>query len=357
MLLLITISILVNNKKKMEVNNKTSNIINFKDLPMEILLIIKEYSGDFNNLLNTTKAFAVLKKDLLQWFLNKEYSLKFIFNERFYNKFISEIKTKKQVYLNLSGNPRLKSIIEIIGLEKINLNIITGINKLKLDSSTDIQYFINIFSFEDITSLDSSSNDIIDVSKFKNINILNLSNCRYITNVSTLGCVTKLNLHNCNGITDVTELINVHELNLSDCKNITNVNNLINVKKLNLRGCDGLTDVSNLGNVHVLDLSRCENITNVSNLGNVKKLSLSECDEIINVSDLGNVHELDLSWCNNITNISCLGNVKKLYLRGCDGITDVSNLGNVHELDLRACNNITNVSALVNIKKLILKYT
>ena len=67
-------------------------------------------------------------------------------------------------------------------------------------------------------------------------------------------------------IKDVSMFRNVHTLNLTDCKNVTDVSMLGNVHTLSLRGCKNVTDVSALGNVHTLNLGNCCNISDVSAL-------------------------------------------------------------------------------------------
>ena len=141
-------------------------------------------------------------------------------------------------------------------------------------------------------------------------------------------------------------------LNLSHNLWITDVSALSKVYKLDLSCCPGITDVSPLGNVHELSMENCLGITDVSTLGKVHKLHLTDCKEITDVSALGNVYELHLDECKRIINVSALGNVHILDLSGCSGITDVSALGNVHELFLINCPRITDVSALSNVPKL-----
>ena len=67
----------------------------------------------------------------------------------------------------------------------------------------------------------------------------------------------------CSDIKDVSMFRNVHTLNLTDCKNVTDVSMLGNVHTLSLRGCKNVTDVSMLGNVHTLDVRFCSRISGV----------------------------------------------------------------------------------------------
>ena len=98
---------------------------------------------------------------------------------------------------------------------------------------------------------------------------------------------------------------------------------------LNLSDCTKITDVSILGNLHTLNLNDCTNITDVSMLGNLHTLYIYGCDNITDVSMLRHLHTLNISWCTKITDVSMLGNLHTLYMYGCKNITYVSMLGNV----------------------------
>jgi hypothetical protein len=150
----------------------------------------------------------------------------------------------------------------------------------------------------------------------------------------------------------IPENLKVRGLDLSDCKWIEDVSTLSDVHTICLSYCWGITDVSALGSVHTLDLSYCWDITDVSALGRVHTLNLSCCTGITDVSALGSVHTLDLGYCSGITDVSALGGVHTLCLFGCDTITDVSALGGVHTLDLEGCTGITDVSALGSVHTL-----
>jgi hypothetical protein len=99
-----------------------------------------------------------------------------------------------------------------------------------------------------------------------------------------------------------------------------------NVHTLKLTQCDQIKDVSALRNVHTLDLSYCEGITDVSALGNVYSLQLSGCYGIKNVCALKNVHILNLSNCYKIKDVSELINVEKLISETVNGINLLNNI-------------------------------
>jgi hypothetical protein len=182
----------------------TPNIFYIKD----IVYSINEFIKDDNNLLNTNKYLYELK--LKYYKLNKEYSLKYYFDNEFKNLIDSKITNSKfQLSLDLSF----------------------------CDGITD----------EGIKILG-------------NLHALNLFGCYEITDegIKYLGNLHTLNLRWCNKITDegIKHLGNLHTLNLRHCYKITD------------------KGIKMLGNIHTLNLTYCDLITDegIKNLSNVKNL-------------------------------------------------------------------------------------
>lgn len=227
---------------------------------------------------------------------------------------------------------------------------------------------------------------LIDFPKIMTTSLteLNLSNCKHLRDVSSLGHVGSLEtlvLSRCVFIEDVSMLGHIPYLDLSGCPRITNVSALGRVKTLNLYRCLALEDVSMLGNIQEsLSLSSCPLVQNVSALGWIPSLDLRFCDSVRalhfeppesevqthvvvgartrrrrrglrrlscagclnlrDVSSLGQYHaleQLDLSYCKNLTDVSALGHVRKLTLKNCTGVRDISALERVQKLDLTGC--------------------
>lgn len=223
-------------------------------------------------------------------------------------------------WLNLSNSPKIKNISklnnndtlilsycinieDVNGLEKINTLYLTGCTKIK------------------------------DISPLKNVKNLCLSECNYINTLALSKTVRVLDLSVVDNIKDLTIFKNVHTLNLSHsnikddnlyllshirflnlsyCKNITNVNSLGMIYHLRLDNCKGITNVSGLQNNHILSLKHA-NITDVSPLKNTNKLDLSHCYRVYYISELCNVKTLVLSSLNSIKDLSSLKNVNIMY--------------------------------------------
>lgn len=93
-------------------------------------------------------------------------------------------------------------------------------------------------------------------------------------------------------VNDVSALGSVHMLELHECHNITDVSALGMVHTLVLDNCSGVTDVSALATVHTLTLDRCDGVQDVSTLGTVHALTLLSCSSVISYWALITVHTL-----------------------------------------------------------------
>jgi uncharacterized protein YfbU (UPF0304 family) len=132
--------------------------------------------------------------------------------------------------MNALTQPVFKSVDAI----ELFVKTISGI--VDLDVECTKQYI----KFQHV---DLRGSAITDVSALKNVNTLKLSNCKGVTDVSSLGNVQELNLSYTN-VKDVSALGGVHTLKLNGCKRVTDVSALDNVHILNLHGCINVTDIS-----------------------------------------------------------------------------------------------------------------
>ena len=120
--------------------------------------------------------------------------------------------------------------------------------KQKIDKCTNI-YQLNPMFYK-----------MTDVSKFKNINTVQLYECHNVTDFSALENVRSLTITLCSSI-DVNTLGHMYKLKLFHCDNITDVSALRDVPNLTITRCDGITDVSALRDVPNLTITECPNIT------------------------------------------------------------------------------------------------
>jgi hypothetical protein len=91
------------------------------------------------------------------------------------------------------------------------------------------------------------------------------------------------------------KLSDVYKVDLSFCKFLTDVSGLNGVSIVILRGCNKLVNVSPLCNSLEVDLSHCYNVTNINMLSKLHNLNISFCYKIIDISSLYNLYKLTVS--------------------------------------------------------------
>ena len=67
--------------------------------------------------------------------------------------------------------------------------------------------------------------------------------------------------------------------------------------RMHVSGDRDLVDMTALGNVHTLELHDCQSITDVSALRHVHTLTISDCQGVSDVSAVGNVRTVTLRHC------------------------------------------------------------
>ena len=105
-----------------------------------------------------------------------------------------------------------------------------------------------------------SSENVTDVSAFRNANFIKLTNCNGVTDVSVLRNVPSLWFESCHNIRDVSALGHVDNVRIEDCRGITDVSALGTVQSLTLAFCRGITDVRALAHVPRLNLTLSANL-------------------------------------------------------------------------------------------------
>lgn len=262
---------------------------------------------------------------------------------------------------------------------KLRITTSATYENIQLNAKLNWRQFNRIYSL-----CISGCTGITDLSPLRNIPVIDLSNCKMLSekspmDVTPLSNAYMLNLTN-TAVHDVSPLVNVSVLNLKRCTSIKNLHVLADVEEICLVDIyrEGLTkqeEVYNLKNVKVLDFGWWEHLGNISQYGyatvfklyyvwgirsapelwRVSDLDLSGCD-LQDVSALGRVDILNLSDCKSLTDVSALGGVRVLTLESCNRITDVSALGGVRVLNLSHCICVTDVSALGNVIELNLSH-
>jgi pentatricopeptide repeat protein len=135
--------------------------------------------------------------------------------------------------------------------------------------------------------------DLSEISKLNNLEILDLRACNKLIDVSSL---SKLN--------------NLKHLELSFCENLSNINPISRLNELEfigLNGCVSLSDVSALSNLNklsFLDLMGCQKIALISKFSKLPILSKLRLNDTPNIRDFKQLMSLpqlrELSWIDEI---------------------------------------------------------
>jgi hypothetical protein len=157
------------------------------------------------------------------------------------------------------------------------------------DSIVDVSCFKNA----DTVRL-SGCPKISDVSSLENLRELDLCDCNMVRDMSALGRVNKLNIGNCPLVDDISALTRVYDLNITGFKG-TNLSFLKSVKILNISNCRNITSLDSIGmQLEELIMSGCPSIRNITMLCKVKKLKLSCCSNITNFTGLASLEDLTI---------------------------------------------------------------
>lgn len=253
---------------------------------------------------------------------------------------------------------------------------LTKLKKLKIRSSLFTNYeklFKYTPELEELKLIGTSSINIDDFSKLKNLKVINFSASESFIVIRYLNpdLIQKIS-KNCKKL---------EKINLNFCKNIDPESLKIifqdcNIKSLRLQYYDKLNKemiktIGNLDQLEVLDISHCSNIKNVEKITKCYRLKrlyafgLQYVDKEFFTNTgtyLANLVNLKITFnqtnCRNIlTSLSKCKNLKKLFLRGADFLPEDFDYFAMHakyykQLDLGLCQKLTGS----NLNKLNTKY-
>ena len=185
-----------------------------------------------------------------------------------------------------------------------------------------------------------------------------------ISNVDDLDLVTEwhnkaLSLSNCTFLSCVSSLDDMEKLTIRNCHDLESVKGINNVRTITLDCNTFLKKLSNISNIETLTISSCPSIRIFENISNVKKLVLSSLSFAIPTKfTISNVREVYLSNIKFLTSVNFLvqpdANIQVLTLSDLSSLTNpgINLLGMIPEVNLIYCNGISDVSALANCRKL-----
>jgi len=239
-------------------------------------------------------------------------------------------------------------------LSKLVLLDLSGAPKLgKLDDNC----FQNLS--ECLRHLDLSNTNIENlpsISKLGNLEVLNLSGCRALTNIGDDQCFEQMTRLQCLGLCEISnverlpslsKLVNLRQLLLKNSTGLKDLHSLESMSKLEqldlsvdepgARFPEGTTAdfLNNMIQLQLLNLSwtglKISSLSNLTNLTNLTQLSLGGCSLEESEPNFGNhtkLEVLDLSEP-KITSLPSLGklsSLRELKLRGCSGLEQLPDL-------------------------------
>lgn len=233
----------------------------FSFLPADILRIIQQFCGakDFLNFLNGNRALRERIREIIQLRLTQEYSKLFITDQSFFKRVRAMITSPSQLSLNLDGidfaSVTLFSSEAVSNVYSISLQGCTNLPPLSLFQNIHSLNFSHCRGLTSIQGLPRGIHTVSfnccynlgDVSPLADCEVVSLRGCSNIFEVSTLGKVKYLdlswnaNLTDCNGLGLDQEV-----LDLSFCPKLRNVSSLQRVRKLNLNFCPLVEGVESL---------------------------------------------------------------------------------------------------------------
>jgi hypothetical protein len=296
---------------------QTHDMLILKKIPLPQLLSLKTYNmkiKDISNLINLRilKTFEI-KKDIshLQPYLQE---LSYAISEKSIDAIRFPYLTKISFDRDLPKTFRFSNI--------------SSFSSIILENSEIIDATIFAKNTKKYLKL-SYCDELINVSKLGNIQILDLRDCRQIQSLKGLGKSTQHTVYvsYCLGIRDVSMLQNIQKLSLDFCQNIKNISTLTKIPYLSLRGCKKITDFTNLGKFQ-------------------KYLNVTGCQYLQNkdLNNFSNIPELIVSYCHLITDVSMLTNVRRLTARHCQGLTVLYLYGDFIKCDFYGCCNVIEVT-------------
>jgi hypothetical protein len=315
--------------------------------------IFIKFSSDWRKFMNTRKhGLSEWKKQSQLIVLNSVYTEKFRRSALFRQRILELVENPwEQIEFHFDFNFNFESYTISVGKADIHAKTCL-INDDSLCLSTIYVESCTICALNECPSL---QDEIIDYCQLRGSNDLSLKKSYMAQLELPISHLNGFSVYFSNEMADVSCFKNMHTLRVHDCPLITDVSNLANVYDLSLTYCAGIVDVSCLSKVHNLNLMSCGNVSDVSALGNVHCLNLDNCSRVTDVSSLSNVYELHLVSFMG-TSLVGLENVGKLDISCSYSISDITMLRNVEVLRIEDCLLITNFSGLDKLKSLTASY-
>ncbi|XP_062166104.1 putative disease resistance protein At4g19050 [Alnus glutinosa] len=257
----------------------------------------------------------------------------------------------KILHLSQTLIPNLPSnFYRLSNLELLDLSGAPNLGKL------DDNCFQNLSKCRHLDLSNTNIENLPSISKLGNLEVLNLSGCRALTNIGDDQCFEQMTRLQCLGLCEISKierlpslskLVNLRQLLLKNSTGLKDLHSLESMSKLEqldlsvdepgARFPEGTTAdfLNNMIQLQLLNLSwtglKISSLSNLTNLTNLTQLSLGGCSLLESEPNFGNhtkLEVLDLSEP-KITSLPSLGklsSLRELKLRGCSGLEQLPDL-------------------------------
>jgi hypothetical protein len=266
--------------------------------------------------LGTSKQWHEIKRRTSKYSLNNKYSKLFCVNPEFREQVYScIIDPRYQLSINLS----------FFDYESHSRNI----RELRLQQS--LKQLSSLYNV-----LLSRNSLVTELSSFQNFHLLDISNCYKIRNPND----------------QLTKLRDIQILNISGLRNLTEIRSLNNINSVVAYGLSNLKEIKNVGNLSSIMLGDCQSLRSVKGLQHVTDVKISDCPHITDLFTLSNVKSLRFSGeLPSTPSFLNFPEVEELQIRNKLQIKDISKLQKVKILDIYGCRNIENLECLPCLEK------
>lgn len=264
----------------------------FHDFPEDLYLILRSYlsSLDYFYFVSCNKQlFSQIRKQTVQFFLDREWSNEFFQNENFRSCILERVEIpKKQIFVHYSNRSEVFPNLQIFDL-------ISGIefHELTEDSFPLLQKILP--KFERIFHL--SINNFATFPDLPNLRELSLELSPELCFLQHLRNLQKLEIFHCESVRNLQELAMIPDLSITSCPNITDFSCLGRQKSLTISDCLGLKDVRSFGTVTHLTLSECLQLVDIHPLKGIYDLTLLNMPQIQDLSGLGGHYRFTVMNC------------------------------------------------------------
>ncbi|KAK4344454.1 hypothetical protein RND71_037548 [Anisodus tanguticus] len=265
---------------------------------------------------------------------------------------------KKLLLLNLKNCINLKTLPKSIGLESLEVLILSGCSKLKV--FPEIEEEMNNLSelYLEATAL---SEVPASVEKLSGVNVINLSSCKHLESlpksIVRLKCLKTLNVSKCSKLKKLPDelglLVGLEGLHCDDTPiemMPSTISHLKKLKHLTLRRCNALAFQREGKNDMGLAFSNLSGLCSLAML-DIGGCSISDGGILCNIGFLPSLKELNLGG-NTFTNISAasisgLTRLKVLQLVGCSRLEHFPELPQaIEEVHADECTSLKSIDQL-----------